>query len=125
MPSCPAPLTWKKILFCRFSRISRSSMRRDIYTMRKARIRSGASNRVGSSRSSGSVAALVSMNSPNQCSNGAATGAGETHGLGDASERVGKAHQRHYPAAQAGIVQLDQNVERDQQGADRIHLEAQ
>ena len=74
MPSCPAPLTWKKILFCRFSRISRSSMRRDIYMMRNARIRSGASNRVGSSRSSGSVAALVSIVRPTQCSNGARTG---------------------------------------------------
>src|ERR1700688_1331629 len=100
-------------------------IRRDIYMMRNARIRSGASNRVGSSRSSGSVAALVSMNSPTQCSNGAATGEGETEGEGDASERVGKSHQRHDPAAQAGVVQLDQNVERDQQGANGIHLEAQ
>jgi hypothetical protein len=41
------------------------------YMMRNARIRSGASSRVGSSRSSGSVAALVGMNNPNQCSNGA------------------------------------------------------
>src|SRR5579872_4335331 len=47
-------------------------MRRDVYMMRKARIRSGASKRVGSSRSSGSVAALVSIISLNQFSNGAA-----------------------------------------------------
>ena len=57
---------------------------------------------------------------------------GETQGAGrqpaalfrNRSERVGKAHQRHYPAAQAGIVHLNQNVKRDQQSADRIHLEA-
>src|SRR5205814_4838259 len=38
------------------------------------------------------------------------------------SEGIREPHERYHPAAQAAIVQLDQNIEGYQQGSNRIHL---
>jgi len=64
MASCPAPLIWKKILFWRLRRISRSSTRRERYMMRNARIKSSRPSLVGSALRSVSIVVLVSMDLP-------------------------------------------------------------